>query len=95
MLLVAGGLSCKGYRNCHHYSGKSATCVQRGVPVVSRTALGNRLLWQSWHSVLRSDLTGEIYTLGRNSITSHGVSYRFEIENITDHLGRVIQLYFS
>ena len=50
------------------------------------------LLWQSWHSVLRSHLTGEIYTLGRNSITSHGVSYRFEIENITDYLGRVIQL---
>lgn len=58
------------------------------------TALSS-LLWQRWHSVLRSHLTGEIYTLGRNSITSHGVSYRFEIEDMADHLGRVIQLYFS
>ncbi len=30
--------------------------------------------------------------LGRNSITSPSVSYRFEIENIADYLGRVIQL---
>ena len=50
------------------------------------------LLWQRWHSVLRSHLTSKIYTLGRNSITTSDISHRFEIENITDYLGRVIQL---
>ena len=61
MLSVAGSFPCSSYRNSHCYGGL-ATCVERCVPVASLYGrLSDGLLWQSWHSVLRSHLTGETY----------------------------------
>ena len=93
MLSVAGCFSSKGYQNSHRYGGKPALCVQCCILVASLC----EQLWAACYGeadILCCVATSpmKLMYLRCNSITSPGVSHRFEIENITDHLGRVIQL---
>ena len=88
MLSVAGSFPCSSYRNSHCY-GRRAPCVQRCVPVASLWGrLSAACYGKAGIPCCAAVSPMRLMYLGRNSITSPGVSHRFEIEDIADYLGR-------